>query len=69
MTAEEFRQRLSALGWSRAKLARRLDVHPNAVSRWAQGHTPVPGYAVAYLNVLDEMQRIGGTCRRVLDNP
>lgn len=45
--AEEFGWLLARLGWSRGELARRLDLHPNTVSRWSI----VPGYALAYLRL------------------
>lgn len=45
---------LHALGWSQAKLARKLGIRPTAVSRW----TSVPDYAVAYLSLAAAIQRL-----------
>ena len=43
---------LRAIGWNQAKLARKLDIDPNTVSRWITGRTPVPHFALEYLEAL-----------------
>ena len=47
-----FLQILEDLGWSQAKLARKLQLDPNTVSRWVTGRTPVPTWALEYLTAL-----------------
>ena len=43
---------LEAIGWSQVKLARKLQLDPNTVSRWITGRTPVPGFVLEYLGTL-----------------
>ena len=43
---------LDAIGWSQAKLARKLQVDPNTVSRWVTGRCPVPPWVLEYLSAL-----------------
>lgn len=60
MTPVEFKSRLKALGLQQKELAELLGVHPNAVSTWAKGHYPVPGYMSSWLALLErnlELQR------------
>lgn len=45
-------QTLEDIGWSQAKLARKLQIDPNTVSRWVTGRTPVPTWALEYLSAL-----------------
>ena len=42
---------LRALGWRGKDLARRLGTSPITVSSWRTGRRPVPGYALAYLDL------------------
>ena len=42
---------LHALGWYGKDLARRLGTSPITVSSWRTGRRPVPGYALAYLEL------------------
>ena len=42
---------LRALGWYGKDLARRLGTSPITVSSWRTGRRPVPGYALAYLEL------------------
>jgi ribosome-binding protein aMBF1 (putative translation factor) len=46
---------LKSLGWSKAELARRLDVRPGTVTDW--GDSP-PGYASAYLELALELKAL-----------
>jgi hypothetical protein len=39
---------LKELGWSKAELARRIDVDPKTVSRWKK----IPGPVAAYLRLV-----------------
>lgn len=47
-----FLEILEQIGWSQAKLARKLQLDPNTVSRWVTGRTPVPTWALEYLAAL-----------------
>jgi DNA-binding transcriptional regulator YiaG len=59
----EFLDALQELGWSQARLARRLEVDPNTVSRWVSAGR-VPAYAREYLRALVLVKRMG----RLLDD-
>lgn len=48
---DEFKRLLMASGLSKASLGRKLDVHPNSISRWGSGQVEVPGPALAYLRL------------------
>jgi len=52
----EFRTLLTLSGLSQAAFGRRIDVHPNTVSRWSAGHVEVPGPALAYLRLYIAMK-------------
>lgn len=51
MTSTDLKHALKSLGWSQAYFADRLGVDLATVSRWANGHLPVPQYAVSYLEL------------------
>lgn len=51
MTGTELKNSLRSLGWKQSQLAERLGVDLATVSRWANGHLPVPQYASAYLGL------------------
>lgn len=55
MTSEEFKATLRALGWKQTDFARKSGLNPTTISRWITGDTPVPEWAVRYLQA---MQRI-----------
>lgn len=61
--ARELLDALRELGWSQARLARRLEIDPNTVSRWVSSGR-VPGYAREYLRALVLVKRMG----RLLDD-
>lgn len=44
----DFDVALAQLGWTKARLARRLGVHVNTVTKWSDG---CPGYVQEYLRV------------------
>ena len=52
---EDFKNLLQRAGITKAELARRLGLSPRGVSNW--GNSP-PGYAVAYLRLLIEYNRV-----------
>jgi transcriptional regulator with XRE-family HTH domain len=66
MTAADLKRTLKALGWTQAHLAERLGVDLATVSRWANGHLPVPKYAVAFLHLAIRVKDFSGSC---LDRP
>jgi len=47
----DLKQSLRTLGWRQSDLADRLGVDLATVSRWANGHLPVPKYVSAYLDL------------------
>lgn len=49
---------LAELKWSQADLAQKLSVHRNTVSGWMTGRLPLPGYAIAYLNLALSLERL-----------
>jgi len=62
MTATDLKRTLKDLGWTQAQLAERLGVDLATVSRWANGHLPVPQYAVAFLDLAMRVKDFSGTC-------
>lgn len=52
MTAAELNAALSRLGWTGARLARRLAVSERQVSKWRRGRAPVPGPAAEAVRLL-----------------
>jgi len=52
MKPEKFKDALVQLGMSQAEFARRTGVDATTVSRWMQGHSPLPKMAVEYIRVL-----------------
>ena len=46
---------LKQLGWSQARLARRLGITPHAVSRWGE---TIPQYAAEYLLTIAALREI-----------
>jgi DNA-binding transcriptional regulator YiaG len=55
MTPTEFRAALASLNLSQRKFALRLGLSPLTVNRWAQSKAPVPSYAIAYLELLQQI--------------
>jgi len=45
---------LDGMGWSKSKLARRLDVHISSVSRWLSGQRPIPPNLAEWLHEVAE---------------
>lgn len=62
----DFRDKLARLGWSQAKLARKLGVYPSTVSEWA-GKGEAPKYAEAYLDLALEARSISDRFRAVVE--
>lgn len=66
MTPAKLKHSLKTLGWTQAHLAERLGVDLATISRWANGHLPVPKYAVAFLDLAIRVKDFSGSC---LDRP
>lgn len=58
MTPEEFRTALQSLGWKQSDFCRMADVDKNTPSRWLNGTTPIPGWAVKFLEMAQEIKRL-----------
>ena len=52
MTQNDLENTLSRLGWSKAKLSRRIGVNPNTVCRWEV----VPVVVERYLDLVERVQ-------------
>jgi transcriptional regulator with XRE-family HTH domain len=57
MTASSLRDTLQQLCLTQAEFARRLRVSRAAVQYWLNEARPVPGYAVAYLDLFSDRQK------------
>lgn len=53
MQKPEFQARLKAVGWTLAGLSRRFGMCESSLYRWVE----VPGYAVAYLELLEGVSK------------
>ena len=62
MTYADLKHALKALGWTQAQLAENLGVDLATVSRWANGHLPVPQYAVSYLELAMKVKDFSDSC-------
>ena len=58
MTATELKEHLKCLGWSQAKLARKIGVTETTVSRWMKGGK-IPGATTAYVKQSVAIKRLG----------
>lgn len=52
MKPAQFSQSIATLGWAQAEFARRTGVTAVTVSRWTNGHTPIPKWVAEYLRVM-----------------
>jgi DNA-binding transcriptional regulator YiaG len=57
MTARQLRMQRRRLNLSQAKLARALKVSTNTVSKWEQGHNPIPPLAEVALEYVKLMHK------------
>ena len=58
MPLDEFEKALMELGWRHADFARKTDIAPTTVWRWASGRAEVPRWASEYLAAMLEIQRL-----------
>ena len=58
MTPEQFTAALAALGWKQSDFCRKAGVSKQTPSRWANGLTPIPSWAPAYLGAMQEIKRL-----------
>jgi len=54
MQTVKLEQILNELGWSKAELARRVNIHPGTISRWKE----VPGPVAAYLSLYRDLREL-----------
>jgi hypothetical protein len=58
MTPEEFKERITGLGWSQAAFARKTGLTANTVSQWVTGTiSRVPEWVDAYLNLAESVKK------------
>ncbi len=57
-SSQRVRQLLQELDWNQAKLANKLGVAPNTVSRWMTGALPVPSWLHEYLGAMLALRRL-----------
>ncbi|OBR52344.1 helix-turn-helix domain-containing protein [Paraburkholderia tropica] len=60
MDAKTFKDALTRLGWSQSEFARRTGIDKTTVSRWMQGHFPLPEWATEYIRVVLLAKEITG---------
>lgn len=58
MLGRDLKAELDAIGWSQAEFARRIDVHPNTVSAWANDKPSISGPALAFLKLAGKVKRL-----------
>lgn len=49
MTPDQFTEALTQLGWKQSDFSRMTATDKKTPSRWAQGHTAIPGWVPSYL--------------------
>ena len=52
LTADQLKSLLDQAGWSRRRLAHEMGVTVATVSRWTNGHHPIPRWAVRHMKLL-----------------
>lgn len=57
MTPAQMRKARERLGYSQARLAEHLDVHPMTVSKWERAEQPIPTMAALAVRCLAEHSR------------
>ena len=62
MTSNDLKHALKSLGWTQTHLADRLGVDLATVSRWANGHLPVPQYVAAFLSLSLRVKDFSDSC-------
>lgn len=62
MTDSDLKHALKSIGWAQSQLAERLGVDLATVSRWANGHLPVPKYVVAFLELAIKVKDFSDSC-------
>ncbi|WP_025917817.1 hypothetical protein [Herminiimonas sp. CN] len=58
MTPEEFSEVLDKLNWKQIDFCRMTDIRKTTTSRWMNGVTPIPGWAVRFLAMAQEIKRL-----------
>lgn len=62
MTGDEFKERLTRVGWKQADFARATGITPASVSGWANAH-PIPEWVDSYLRMAETLRTIISTFR------
>ncbi len=58
MEIQELDAQLRALGWKGADFSRKTGVSRNTISRWVNGHTPIPEWVPSYLAAMLAIYRL-----------
>jgi ribosome-binding protein aMBF1 (putative translation factor) len=58
MPAERIQWALDVIGWSHGELARRLEVEPSKVSKWAGGKSYMPNRVAIWLEMLAGVMQV-----------
>jgi len=53
---DEFLGLLTRLHWTQAGFARRAQIAPYTVNRWAKGESPLPGWVLRYLRLAADVK-------------
>lgn len=58
-SAKRFKDEMGRLGLKQAEFAKRIEMDPNTVSRWATGAQRPPGILWAHLRLLTKLREVG----------
>lgn len=65
MTIDELEQALTALDWKQSDFCQKAGVGRNTVSRWTNGHTPIPEWVPSYLAAMLAIRHLYETVVKV----
>ncbi len=58
MNPDQLQKALNVLGWNQADLCRKAGLNKDTPSRWLAGKNPIPAWVPAYLDAMQEIQRL-----------